>query len=421
MQEIVRVAKEENIIIMCTIHKPSIKVYQGFDQLMIMSRGRTAFAGDVKDAVPYFDSIGFPCPPATNPAEFYLDLVNSDFSDESVVGSILDDWEEKRVEIGASFHGAKGFDDEGQEGVTDIHRASFMQEMAIMMKRHFLMVIRDPVLYTGRTVIFLLANLVFAFVYWSGRESNQRQCLNKMWVGIWFVGVPANMAVVAVYALNDEFKSMLRETKNGMVSGVSYLLTKSLIVAPILFVFAVSSLLFPLFVVQHAPWEPFVAIGLLFVATMFVFESLAECLAVWIDDPILGMLQFMNVWFASFLFGGFLIPLRDLYWPFTLFYYIMPYSYYVRSSTNELFPATTFEPCTDPLTSAVCVNSSNGKDVLAAMTRVVPLITADRQTYQDVVVLIAIGIFYKVLYIIGVLYKTSQSTKFQNKDKTIDK
>lgn len=74
MQEIVRVAKEERLIIICTIHQPSTKVYNGFDQLMIMSRGREAFSGDVKDAVPYFDEIGYACPPQMNPAEVRLSL-----------------------------------------------------------------------------------------------------------------------------------------------------------------------------------------------------------------------------------------------------------------------------------------------------------------------------------------------------------
>jgi hypothetical protein len=33
----------------------------------------------------------------------------------------------------------------------------------------------------------------------------------------------------------------------------------------------------------------------------------------------LGMLQFMNFWFAGFLFGGFLIDEDSLVWPFRLF------------------------------------------------------------------------------------------------------
>ena len=68
MQEIVRVAKDERIIILCTIHQPSTKVYNGFDETMIMSRARTAYIGDVKEAAPYFERIGHPIPPQTNPA-----------------------------------------------------------------------------------------------------------------------------------------------------------------------------------------------------------------------------------------------------------------------------------------------------------------------------------------------------------------
>lgn len=69
MKEIVRVAKEERLIICCSIHQPSTKVYNGFDQLMILSRGREAFRGDLKDAPHYFESIGCPVPDQMNPAE----------------------------------------------------------------------------------------------------------------------------------------------------------------------------------------------------------------------------------------------------------------------------------------------------------------------------------------------------------------
>ena len=85
MQEIVRVAKEERLITICTIHQPSTKVYNNFDQVMIMSRGRTAFMGDVQDAIPYFTEIGHPMPDDTNPAEVRVVLVLV-----SVVGIVCD-------------------------------------------------------------------------------------------------------------------------------------------------------------------------------------------------------------------------------------------------------------------------------------------------------------------------------------------
>ena len=80
-------------------------------------------------------------------------------------------------------------------------------------------------------------NLVFAFVYWNARENTQDQVVNKFWVIAWFIGMPTNMGVVAVYSLNEEFKSILRESKNGMISPFSYVLAKTILVIPILLIF----------------------------------------------------------------------------------------------------------------------------------------------------------------------------------------
>ena len=71
-----------------------------------------------------------------------------------------------------------------------------------MLRRHALLVVRDPVLYIGRAFIFLFSTSTPA-VYAQARNRNQDQVLNRMWLGIWYIGVPANMGVVAVYALNE--------------------------------------------------------------------------------------------------------------------------------------------------------------------------------------------------------------------------
>eukprot|EP00977_Amphora_coffeiformis_P006739 scaffold1484_cov173-Amphora_coffeaeformis.AAC.17 len=415
MQEIVRVAKEERIIVVCTIHQPSTKVYNGFDQLMIMSRGRQAYSGDVNDAVTYFEGIGYSCPPAMNPAEFFLDLVNSDFTDEAAVTAILDTWEEKRPDGGSSSHHKKGFaEDDGQEGVTKVQKAPLRKEMVIMFRRHSTLILRDPILYIGRCGIFLAMCLVFALVYLSGRDNSQDQTINKFWLMVWFIGVPSNMGVVAVYALNDEFKSIIRENKNGMVTPLSYVLAKTILVFPWFFIFALFAHGIPLYLVQDAPGEAFVIELILYAAIMFVFESVAETLSVWFEDPSHSKLTncFIIHRFGCFVFGGFLIPKRDLYWPFELFYYIMPFSYYVRSSVHELFKNITFETCKPPGNSPVCMENGDGSEILTAFNRIMPLVSEDDTTVTDLVILIVIGVVWKLFYIAGVVYKTSRVSKF---------
>eukprot|EP00541_Cyclophora_tenuis_P013819 CAMPEP_0116549230 /NCGR_PEP_ID=MMETSP0397-20121206/4761_1 /TAXON_ID=216820 /ORGANISM="Cyclophora tenuis, Strain ECT3854" /LENGTH=634 /DNA_ID=CAMNT_0004073937 /DNA_START=552 /DNA_END=2456 /DNA_ORIENTATION=- len=412
MNEIIRVAKEEHLIIVCTIHQPSTKVYNGFDEIMIMSKGREAFAGKVEEAVPYFEKIGFPLPPATNPAEHFLDLVNADFSSEEDVNRILNTWEEHKPGNHSTHHSGKdkkeeADDEDGDaEGVVDPTKTSITNEIAIMFRRHFVLIIRDPILYLGRCLIFLVSNLVFAFVYWNARSFTQDQAVNKLWINIWFVGVPTNMGVVAVYALNDEFKSVMRETKNGMVSAASYVLAKTILVIPIMFIFALFALGIPSFVIQDTPPEAFGVAILLWAALIYVFECAAEALAVAFDDPILGMLQFMNLWFASFLFGGFLIPLRDMYWPLKLFYYIMPYQYYIRSGIYNIFSHTTFDSCAQGSIGAVCIESTDGKEVLNELAKIFPLLTKDDQVVQDIIILVAIAVVYKVFSIVVIIFKS---------------
>ena len=99
-----------------------------------------------------------------------------------------------------------------------------------------------------------------------------------------------------MYALNDEFKSILREAKNGMVSPMTYVLAKSVMVMPVIYIFSLFALIIPGFLIQNYPWEVFGQITVLWSIMFFCLENVAECLAVWIEDPIIGMLLFMIFW-----------------------------------------------------------------------------------------------------------------------------
>lgn len=267
---------------------------------MLLSRGRTAYIGDVKEAENYFETIGHPVPPSTNPAEFFLDVTNADFTDEAAVEKILDSWEEYGSGNGHSSHHSRTSATVNEEHdateVVDMSPLKFSREFLIMIRRQGTVILRDPILYIGRCAMFLVSCMIFSLVYLRGRDFTQDQSMNKFWLNMWLVGVPSNMGVVAVYALNEEFKSIQSEAKNGMLSGISYVVAKSILVLPIMFLFALFGLGIPLFAVQDAPGESFGILIVIYAAVMFVFESLAECLSVWFDDPIIGMLQFMNFW-----------------------------------------------------------------------------------------------------------------------------
>ncbi|XP_073134108.1 ABC transporter G family member 25-like [Henckelia pumila] len=62
--------------VVTSLHQPSSRVYQMFDDLIVLSEGRCIYFGKRSEAMGYFESVGFsPCFPM-NPADFMLDLAN---------------------------------------------------------------------------------------------------------------------------------------------------------------------------------------------------------------------------------------------------------------------------------------------------------------------------------------------------------
>lgn len=51
-----------------------------FDKLLLLSSGKPHYFGTVEGVEDHFRTLGFPMPYRTNPAEFILDLMNTDFA-----------------------------------------------------------------------------------------------------------------------------------------------------------------------------------------------------------------------------------------------------------------------------------------------------------------------------------------------------
>lgn len=70
--------------VVITIHQPSSRMFNMFDKLILLGKGRSLYFGKASEAMLYFSSIG--CSPLIpmNPAEFLIDLANGNINDKSI-------------------------------------------------------------------------------------------------------------------------------------------------------------------------------------------------------------------------------------------------------------------------------------------------------------------------------------------------
>jgi len=65
--------------------------FELFDKLLLLSRGKATYNGRVADVREYFASLGYEMPLYTNPAEYIIQLVNTDFSTDDKPKELLAD------------------------------------------------------------------------------------------------------------------------------------------------------------------------------------------------------------------------------------------------------------------------------------------------------------------------------------------
>ena len=191
-----KVAAEQNVAVVCTIHQPPASVFAGFDNTMVLSLGKIAYFGKASAMGAYLTSIGKAPPADTNPAEFILDLVNKDFTSLVGVKEVLDAWAETSGE-------AFGCDDKVADGkaLSLVERGvetSFGKQLAVLTDRSFLVARREPLAYLVRLVANFGATLFFGIIYIETREKVQAQINSRTFFLMFCMGIPMQFILVRV-------------------------------------------------------------------------------------------------------------------------------------------------------------------------------------------------------------------------------
>lgn len=78
METLGNLARYENRTVISTIHQPNSDIFEMFDRLLLIARGKIIYQNKANLSVEYFTGIGYPCPELSNPCDFFMAMMSKE-------------------------------------------------------------------------------------------------------------------------------------------------------------------------------------------------------------------------------------------------------------------------------------------------------------------------------------------------------
>ncbi|GME23629.1 ABC transporter protein [Neofusicoccum parvum] len=314
------IARENSLVIIASIHQPSTATFDLFDKLMLLSQGRTVYNGSITEVNQYFTGLGYPIPMYTNPAEFIIDLVNTDFArDRSKADEQLRDLQEKWVgsqhakrissEIDGEVNSTSRSGDDGHEHTGT---ANPLMIPLTLTHRSLIKSYRDIIAYGIRIAMYMGLAILMGTV-WLRLDTTQKN-IQAFTNAIFFGGAFMSfMAVAYIPSFLEDRSLFVKERANGLYGPTAFMVANFITGVPFLFIITI---VFSVISYWLSNFQPTASGFFNWVMWLFLDLLAAESLVILISAlaPVfviaLAATAFANgLWMSV---GGFMVAPKDL-------------------------------------------------------------------------------------------------------------
>ncbi|KAI1963331.1 hypothetical protein LOZ58_002164 [Ophidiomyces ophidiicola] len=351
MSFVKNLAMKNKLIVIASIHQPSTATFETFDKLLILSAGKTCYFGAGTQMKHYFDGIGYPMPIQTNPAEFVLDLVSTDFATDREAA----DTQLNRIhETWASSSAASNVDNmvDSLVGVSEKYqdipipkggKVNFLMTILTLLHRSLIKSYRDVVAYGIRIAMYLGLAIMMGTV-WLRLGNNQEHIqpfINALFFGSAFMSF---MAVAYVPSFLEDRSTFVKERANGLYGAASFVISNFIIGIPFLFLITLLFSVVAYWLVNFRNGaEPFFTFVMWLFLDLLAAESLVVLMASMFPNFViaLALTAFANgLWMSV---GGFLVSptILNVFWKY-VFHYIDYQAYVFQGMMVNEFAERTY-------------------------------------------------------------------------------
>ncbi len=188
---------KKNMLIILTIHQPSIYIYYSFDKIYLLKNGNLLYFDTPKNSYNYFEIMGFSCPENENIAEYILEIVNNN--------DIINYNSNQIVEFN------KEEDNLNNENEFDINKCFDFNTIYLLFSRNNKQFYRDSFLFKSQIFKNIFMIVVIGFLYF--QLDNNENSIQSISGVIYFILINQcfNTIFPTIKAFSDDIQLFKRE------------------------------------------------------------------------------------------------------------------------------------------------------------------------------------------------------------------
>ncbi|KAG6547993.1 hypothetical protein Mapa_010427 [Marchantia paleacea] len=413
--------------VIASIHQPSSEVFELFDNLCLLSNGKTVYFGEAHSAHEFFCSAGFPCPPLRNPSDHFLRAINADFdrvkntvkgsfklrhdvessqdplermSTHQVVQILVDAYQQSEyaMQAVARVHEISQVKGTVLESAGSL--AGFWMQAWTLTRRSFVNMSRDMGYYWLRLVIYIVLTLCIGTIFLNVGHT-YTSIMGRAGCMSYVAGFLTFMSIGGFPSFVEDMKVFCRERLNGHYGVAAFVIGNTLSSIPFLFLISIISASIVYFMVGlHPGLEHF----MFFVLTLFVcvtcVESLMMAVASVVPNFLMGIITGAGIQGVFMLVAGFFRLPFDLPKPFWRYpmSYLSFHMYALQGMYQNDFLGLEFTNI--EINGVILGSPIKGVDILLNSYQ----IDLGRTKWENLGIILIMVIFYRLLFFLMIKF-----------------
>lgn len=299
--------------VLFTIHQPSSEIFNSFDHLILLNKGRVMYQGSVANVPDYFAARGQPCPPRYNPADWIMTVAQSVPLDQLDKANFFaqDDRDMEEPFEADSTKNALGMSITKRRSTAGLVAAppGMLTQTFMLFDREFKNLKRDTTSLGARFSITIFLSILVGILFLNVGASDPLQPINlQSHFGALIMVMLMSMfgtAQPTLLAFPAERPVFLREYSTNHYSVISYFISKFFVEATITAAQCLVQCLITYFMIDFQA-----SFGMFFVAVYslaMASTALAVLLGCSVGDPKLGQELLPLLFVPQMLFAGFFV------------------------------------------------------------------------------------------------------------------